>query len=83
MNGFQTVLRQDETNYMAFIFLGLSYQELGDKEEALKVFRKAVSSKPDNALGWNGLINYYEKLSNKDTKKDLLEAYIAILQIER
>lgn len=68
---------------MAFIFLGLSYQETKQLDEALKAFRKAVNSKSDNALGWNGLINYYEKLNSKDTKKDLLQAYIAILKIER
>lgn len=68
---------------MAFIFLGLSCQELKQTDDALKAFRKAVSCKPDNALGWNGLINFYEKLSNKDHKKDLLQAYIEILKIER
>lgn len=68
---------------MAFIFLGLSYQEIGQMDEALKAFRKAVSSKSDNPLGWNGLINFYEKVSTKDTKKDLLQAYIGILKIER
>lgn len=76
-------MRQDESNYMAFIFLGLSYQELGQIDEALKSFRRAVSSKSDNTLGWNGLINFYEKLNNRDSKKDLLQAYIAILKIER
>lgn len=68
---------------MALIFLGLSYQETKQFDEALKAFRKAVNSKADNILGWNGLINYYEKLNNKDTKKDLLKAYIAILKIEK
>lgn len=68
---------------MAFIFLGLSYQETGQMEEALKSFRRAVNSKSDNVLGWNGLINYYEKVNNKDSKKDLLQAYLAILKLER
>lgn len=68
---------------MGFIFLGLSCQELGQMDEALKAFRKAVNSKSENPLGWNGLINFYEKLNTKDTKPDLLQAYIAILKIEK
>lgn len=56
---------------------------MGEMDGALKAFRKAVNLKSDNSLGWNGLINYYEKLNNKDSKKDLLEAYLQIIKLER
>lgn len=67
---------------MAFIFLGLSHQEIGQADEALKSFRKAVKLKPDPLLAWSGLVNFYEKIDNEN-KEELLHAYIELVKLER
>ncbi|CAH0550739.1 unnamed protein product [Brassicogethes aeneus] len=78
----KTILKADKSNYMALVFLGLSLQEVGPKDQAPKAFKKAIQECSDNPLAWNGLINYYEKNTAENCKKDLLEAYLTMLKIE-
>lgn len=67
---------------MALVFLGVSLQETSQLSKALKVFQDAIQLNPSNSLAWNGLVNYYEKIDTKETKLDLINAYISLLNIE-
>ncbi|CAG9862355.1 unnamed protein product [Phyllotreta striolata] len=78
----KTILKQDKTNYMALVFLGLALQEVGPVEQASKAFQKAIDLTPSNPLAWNGLVNYYEKLNTEESKDKLVELYISALEVE-
>ncbi|KAG5897490.1 hypothetical protein JTB14_031114 [Gonioctena quinquepunctata] len=78
----KSILREDRSNYMAFVFLGLSLQEVGPSDQAVKAFRKAIELTPQNLLAWNGLIKYYEKLDDEDAKKNLIQPYLTALKLE-
>lgn len=67
---------------MALVFLGLSLQETGPSDQAPKAFRKAIQSNPDNILAWNGLANYYEKIETPESKEELIDVYISLLQLK-
>ncbi|CAH1156223.1 unnamed protein product [Phaedon cochleariae] len=76
------ILKEDRDNYMGLIFLGLSLQEVGPSEQAVKAFRKAIQHDESNPLAWNGVINYYEKFDDDESKKHLVQSYIGILNAE-
>ncbi|XP_008195456.1 superkiller complex protein 3 [Tribolium castaneum] len=76
------ILKEEKNNYMALVFLGVSLQETGQNAKALKAFQEAIEANPSNPLAWNGLINYYEKIDTKETKLDLINAYISLIGIE-
>ncbi|XP_023026959.2 tetratricopeptide repeat protein 37 [Leptinotarsa decemlineata] len=79
----KTILREDKSNYMAMVFLGLSLQEVGPAEQAIKAFQKAIEMNPSNPLAWNGLIKYYEKLEDDEVaKKKLVQPYISAIRLE-
>lgn len=76
-------MKQDKNNYLALIFLGLALQEVGPTDKAIKAFQKAEQLEPSNPLAWNGIISYYEKVNNEESRIELIQAYIKILEIER
>ncbi|CAH1994676.1 unnamed protein product [Acanthoscelides obtectus] len=78
----KSILKEDKTNYMALIFLGLSLQEVGPEDQAPKAFKKAIELNSTNPLAYNGLISYYEKIDNEDAKKELVKLYTEILELE-
>nr|CAI5830097.1 unnamed protein product [Callosobruchus analis] len=78
----KNILKDDKSNYMALIFLGLSLQEAGQANQAPKAFQKAIELEPSNALAYNGLISYYEKIDADDSKKELVKLYTQILELE-
>ncbi|KAJ8978706.1 hypothetical protein NQ317_015954 [Molorchus minor] len=78
----KSVLKEDKTNYMALVFLGLSLQEVGPTDQAPKAFRKAIECNSENPLAWTGLINYYEKLDTDDARKELIKLYSKAVDIE-
>nr|CAH7731856.1 unnamed protein product [Callosobruchus chinensis] len=78
----KSILKEDKYNYMAFIFLGLSLQEVGPANQAPKAFQKAIELDPSNILAYNGLISYYEKIDTEDSKKELVKLYTKILELE-
>lgn len=49
---FQDVIKADKNNYTAFVFIGISAQELGQNEQALLAFKRAVKENPDQILAW-------------------------------
>lgn len=67
---------------MALVFLGLSLQETGPTDQAPNAFRKAIHINPSNILAWNGLANYYEKIQNEDSRKELVQIYVSLLELE-
>lgn len=68
---------------MGLVFLGVSIQETNPNEFAANAFKKAIGIDSKNALAWNGLANYYEKQQGNDAKKELVNIYISILELER
>lgn len=67
---------------MAFVFLGLSLQEVGPLDHTPKAFQKAIDLNPSNPLAWQGLISYYEKLKKDEVKCELLKLYTSYLAVE-
>lgn len=67
---------------MALVFLGLALQEVGPVDQAPKAFQKAINLNPSNALAYQGLISYYEKLNKNDLKPELVKAYTSYLSFE-
>ncbi|GJQ65964.1 hypothetical protein Trydic_g4060 [Trypoxylus dichotomus] len=78
----KSILKEDKDNYMALVFMGISLQEIGPDEQAPVAFKKAIQLNASNVLAWNGLANYYEKKNTVDSKQDLFNVYITLLQIE-
>jgi superkiller protein 3 len=76
------ILNEEKNNYMALVFLGVSLQETGQLPKALSAFQGAIQANPSNCLAWNGLINYYEKVDTRETKRELINAYMSLLNIE-
>ncbi|KAM3963155.1 superkiller complex protein 3 [Aphomia sociella] len=72
----KNILRKDKQNYMALILLGKSLQ---DSDQAPLAYQKAIATKPDQPLAWQGLANYYEK---KDEKIKLISIYNEILKLQ-
>ncbi|XP_059057141.1 superkiller complex protein 3 [Achroia grisella] len=72
----KSILRNDKQNYMALVLLGKSLQ---DSNQAPLAYQKAVSTKPDQPLAWQGLANYYER--NNDKMK-LFSIYNEILNLQ-
>lgn len=78
----QTIIKEDPSNYMALVFLGLALQEVGPVDQAPKAFQKAINLNPSNSLAYQGLISYYEKLNKNDLKPELVKAYTSYLSLE-
>eukprot|EP00092_Neocalanus_flemingeri_P033930 GFUD01036895.1.p1 GENE.GFUD01036895.1~~GFUD01036895.1.p1 ORF type:complete len:1307 (+),score=422.74 GFUD01036895.1:54-3974(+) len=55
------VLNKDKNNYMALVFCGLSLSELDQPEQAVQAYKRAVEFTPEQVVGWEGLLKFYEK----------------------
>ncbi|RCI03355.1 Superkiller protein 3 [Rhizopus stolonifer] len=55
------VLLWEGENYNAWVFLGVAYTGLEDDQEAEEAYKRAIEINTDSMLGWQGLINFYEK----------------------
>ncbi|KAL9546009.1 hypothetical protein MBANPS3_006873 [Mucor bainieri] len=55
------VLLWEGENYNAWVFLGVAYTGLENDEEAEEAYKRAIEINPDNMLGWQGLVSFYEK----------------------
>ncbi|KAB0804312.1 hypothetical protein PPYR_01282 [Photinus pyralis] len=76
------ILSLDRENYMALVFVGLSLQELGLNDKVIPTFKKAIQISPKNALAFNGLANYLEKLQTDEAQAELISIYVTILNLE-
>ncbi|XP_076315267.1 tetratricopeptide repeat protein 37 [Tachypleus tridentatus] len=71
----KTVLKLDKNNYHAWVFIGAAAEEMGEVEQTLAAFNKAIDISPDQVLAWQGLCNFYEKHYNDDNRKALENVY--------
>ncbi|KAG0295601.1 Superkiller protein 3 [Dissophora globulifera] len=58
----QKVLSSDSENYMALVFSGVAYQNLGQAVKGEESFKRAIFVNPELPLARDGLINFYDKL---------------------
>ncbi|XP_034840586.1 tetratricopeptide repeat protein 37 [Maniola hyperantus] len=75
----KNILRKDKQNYLGLILLGKSLQ---DSDQAALAFQKAIASKPDHPLAWQGLANYYELKEEIVAKVKLIAIYDEILKLQ-
>ncbi len=57
----EDLLKQDNKNHTALLFLGFAREKLGDLDAAEKAIRKAADCKPQDVQAYKGLITLYEK----------------------
>ncbi|XP_038215401.1 tetratricopeptide repeat protein 37 [Zerene cesonia] len=74
----KNILRKDKQNYLALVLLGKSLQ---DADQAPLAYQKAIASKPDHALAWQGLANFYERKEDNASKIKLISIYNEILKL--
>lgn len=67
---------------MALVFLGVSLQEVGPKDQAALAFRKAIRLDSTKILAWNGLLNYYEKTEKPQEQDELIDVYLTLMKLE-
>ena len=56
-----TVIPQLTPPLTSWVFLGVAYTGLEDDEEAEEAYKRAIEINPENMLGWQGLVSFYEK----------------------
>ncbi|XP_075693260.1 superkiller complex protein 3 isoform X2 [Rhinoderma darwinii] len=77
----KAVLKLEKNNYNAWVFIGLAASELEQPEQARAAYKKATELEPEQLLAWQGLVNLYEKVTQKDFKEDLPNAYQKLLEL--
>ncbi|EJU03995.1 TPR-like protein [Dacryopinax primogenitus] len=58
------VLEYEAENYNALVFLGLACLELGEVDDAVKTYERAINIQPANPLAQQGLSKLYERTCN-------------------
>ncbi|KAG9487998.1 hypothetical protein GDO78_007677 [Eleutherodactylus coqui] len=77
----KVVLKLDKNNYNAWVFIGLAASELEQPDQAQAAYKKATEIEPEQLLAWQGLVNLYEKVSQKDFQDDLPNVYQKLLEL--
>ncbi|XP_075969671.1 tetratricopeptide repeat protein 37 [Anticarsia gemmatalis] len=75
----KNILRKDKQNYFGLVLLGKALQ---DSDQAPLAYQKAISSKPDHPLAWQGLANFYERKDNDLEKTKLFSIYNEMLNLQ-
>ncbi|KAI1608922.1 hypothetical protein EDD36DRAFT_79553 [Exophiala viscosa] len=57
----EDLLKQDDKNHTALLFLGFAKEKAGDLEAAEKAIRRAADLKPKDLQAYKGLVTLYEK----------------------
>lgn len=85
MKKCKKILKKDKNNYTALVLLARSMQEVEEfKSQVVLVLQKAIQIQPNNPLAWQGLVAYYEKISQDDDNwGKLATAYCKLLQLDR
>ncbi|CCG80707.1 putative Antiviral protein [Taphrina deformans PYCC 5710] len=60
----QSALEIDSDSYNAYVFLGLAYTNMADYVAAQKNYERAIKIEINSLLGWQGLLNMFEKSGN-------------------
>src|ERR1700753_213763 len=55
------LLKQDDKNHTACLFLGFAREKLGDLDAAEKALLRAATVKPEDLQAYKGLVTLYEK----------------------
>ncbi|XP_038661172.1 tetratricopeptide repeat protein 37 isoform X1 [Scyliorhinus canicula] len=77
----KAVLKQDKTNYNAWVFIGVAAAELEQPDQAKTAYKKAAELDPDQLLAWQGLLNLCEKNDTSDNKHELLGIYQKLMKL--
>lgn len=77
----KAVLKLEKNNYNAWVFIGLAASELEQPDQAHAAYKKAIEADPEQLLAWQGLVNLYEKVDQKDFKEDLPNVYEKLLDL--
>ncbi|XP_066459101.1 superkiller complex protein 3 [Eleutherodactylus coqui] len=77
----KAVLKLDKNNYNAWVFIGLAASELEQPDQAQAAYKKATEIEPEQLLAWQGLVNLYEKVTQKDFQDDLPNVYQKLLEL--
>lgn len=75
----KNILRKDKQNYFGLVLLGKALQ---DSDQAPLAYQKAIASKPDHPLAWQGLANYYERKEDDSNKIKLIAIYNEMLNLQ-
>ncbi|XP_073447000.1 superkiller complex protein 3 isoform X3 [Dendrobates tinctorius] len=77
----KAALKLEKNNYNAWVFIGLAASELEQPDQAQAAYKKAAEIEPEQLLAWQGLVNLYEKVNQKDFKDDLPNVYQKLLEL--
>ncbi|XP_040277485.1 tetratricopeptide repeat protein 37 isoform X1 [Bufo bufo] len=77
----KAVLKLEKNNYNAWVFIGLAASELEQPDQSYGAYKKATEIEPEQLLAWQGLVNLYEKVNQKDFKEDLPNVYQKLLEL--
>uniref|UniRef100_A0A0L0P0L0 PEP-CTERM system TPR-repeat lipoprotein n=1 Tax=Candidozyma auris TaxID=498019 RepID=A0A0L0P0L0_CANAR len=69
-------LKEDKTNYFAYIFKGKSYQLTDEYDKAKKAFERAIDLEPDQLLGWKGYFQIARSQNDYDQFFDIFTKYV-------
>lgn len=75
----KNILRKDKQNYFGLVLLGKALQ---DSDQAPLAYQKAIASKPDHPLAWQGLASYYERKNSESDKTKLFSIYNEMLKLQ-
>ncbi|XP_050360918.1 uncharacterized protein LOC126780461 [Nymphalis io] len=73
------ILEIDTQNYLALAYFG---KILGETDEALEYFQRAIGQHPKKSFAWQCLAKYYERKDNSNSKFELLRVYDEILKLK-
>ncbi|CAK1545281.1 unnamed protein product [Leptosia nina] len=74
----KNILRKDKQNYLALVLLGKALQ---DSDQAPLAYQKAIATKPDLPLAWQGLASYYERKDDNESQNKLIHIYYEVLKL--
>lgn len=72
------VLEDEPDNYNANVFLGLASLELGQHEKSEQAYRNAIQLNRDQALAWQGISKFYERMEKWEAFADTLQHLMQI-----
>ncbi|XP_072037552.1 tetratricopeptide repeat protein 37-like [Amphiura filiformis] len=75
------VLKQDKGNYNALVFIGIAAGEMGQPDQAVMAYKKAIETDSQQLLAWQGLSGFYEKSEKEEHKPELIGTYKSMLDI--
>lgn len=75
----KNILRKDKQNYFGLVLLGKALQ---DSDQAPLAYQKAIATKPDHPLAWQGLAHFYERKDKDSDKVKLFSIYNEMLNLQ-